>query len=96
MLISFSHIPSDTLTPSLLLQVYAESWLLHSQIKTDIRVQVRNLKSLFPNSFDGDPQELQFQIKDMIRMWVNDGLYLHGSVPYSVCGLFSLCALSNI
>ena len=96
MLVSLSCIPSNALTPGHLPQVYAESWLLRSQLKTDIRVQVRNLKSLFPDGFDGDPQELQFQIKDMVRMWVNDGSYLHGSVPYSVRGLLSLRVLSNI
>jgi len=69
---------------SFVLQVYAESWLFRSQLKADIRTQVRNLKSLFPDSFTGSSQELQLQISNTVKMWAGDGAYLHDTVPGSV------------
>jgi hypothetical protein len=65
-------------------QVYAESWLLRSQIKADIRTQVRNLSSLFPVRFAGTPEELQSHIRDTVRKLVGDGSYLHETTPDSV------------
>lgn len=61
-----------------------ESWLLRSQLKADIRTQIRNLKSLFPDRFTGTAQELQSKVKDIIHSWVRDGLYLHDVIPGSV------------
>ena len=66
-----------TLPYYLALQVYPESWLLCSQLKTDIQVQVQNLKSLFPNSLNGSLEELQSQVRDTVKKWVSDGSYLH-------------------
>lgn len=65
-------------------QVYAESWLLRSQLKTDLRTQVRNIKSLFPDRFTGSAQELQSKVKATIDTWVRDGSYLHDIIPGSV------------
>ena len=65
-------------------QVYAESWLLRSQLKTDLRTQVRNLKSLFPDRFTSTAQELQSMVKATVETWVGDGSYLHDVTPGSV------------
>lgn len=61
-----------------------ESWLLCSQLKADIRTQVRNLKLLFPDQFTGTAQELQLRIGETIWGWVGDGSYLHDTAPGSV------------
>jgi hypothetical protein len=50
----------------------------------DIRVQVRSLKSLFPDHINESAQQLQLRIQDTIRTWVNDGSYLHDIIPNSV------------
>jgi hypothetical protein len=64
-----------------------------SQLKTDIRTQVRNLKSLFPDQFTGTAQELQSWIRNTVKIWVGDGSYLHDTVPGSVRVLTtSLCS----
>jgi hypothetical protein len=65
-------------------KVFAESWQLRSQLKADIRVQVRNLKTLFPDNFTGNPQHYQAAVRDTIYAWVQDGSYLHDTVPGSV------------
>ena len=67
------------------LQVYGEGCNFRSQLKTDIRVQVRNLRSLFPTGFDGRPEEYQARIRKTISAWIADGSYLHGTVAGSVC-----------
>ena len=67
------------------LKVYAETWNFRSQLKTDIRVQVRNLKGLFPDGFKGTAEEYQAHVRETISAWVDDGSYLHGTVPNSVC-----------
>lgn len=79
-------------------QVYAESWLLRSQLKTDIRVQVRNLRSLFPESLDESPEELQTQVRDTVQKWVGDGSYLHatGSNPVWCSTLASHLPLTSL
>lgn len=64
-------------------KVFAESWQLRSQLKTDIRTQVRGLKTLFPDNFSGSPQQ-RTAIRDLIDVWVQDGSYLHDTVPGSV------------
>jgi len=63
--------------------VYAESWLLRSQLKADIRTQVRNLKLLFPDRFTGSAQQLQSMVKATIESLVGDGSYLHDIAPGS-------------
>jgi hypothetical protein len=80
MLVSLSVSVSHN-TNSLEHQVYAESWLLCSQPKTDLRTQVRNLKSLFPDRFTGTAQDLQSMVKATIDTWVRDGSYLHNITP---------------
>lgn len=65
--------------------MYGESWNFCSQLKTSIRAQVRNLKSIFPDSFTGTGRALQLQISDTVKSLVGDGSYLHDSVPGSVC-----------
>jgi len=66
-------------------QVYAESWNFRSQLKADIRVQVRNLKILFPDGFKGTAEAYQVHIRKTISTWVKDGSYLHSTVANSVC-----------
>lgn len=65
-------------------KVFAESWQLRSQLKADIRVQVRNLKALFPDNFSGNPEDQRATTRDTISAWVSDGSYLHDTVPDSV------------
>jgi hypothetical protein len=65
-------------------KVFAESWQLRSQLKADIRVQVRNLKSLFPDNFSGNPEDQRTTTRDFIAAWVADGSYLHDTVLDSV------------
>lgn len=81
MVVTSTSLDANNLWP----QVYAESWLLRSQLKADIRTQVRNLKLLFPDHFTGTAQELQSQIQATVQRWVGDGSYLHDVVPVSVC-----------
>ncbi|KAF9780419.1 hypothetical protein BJ322DRAFT_1220931 [Thelephora terrestris] len=75
--------PGQTIDRDMIMLVYAESWLLRSQLKTDLRTQVRNLKSLFPDRFTGTAQELQSKVKATIDTWVRDGSYLHDVTPGS-------------
>ncbi|KAF9786188.1 hypothetical protein BJ322DRAFT_1020281 [Thelephora terrestris] len=75
--------PGHEINKEMIMLVYAESWLLRSQLKADIRTQVRNLKSLFPDRFTGSAQQLQSKIKATIETWVADGSYLHDSTPGS-------------
>lgn len=63
--------------------VYAESWNFRSQLKADIRVQVRNLRTLFPDKFTGQPEEYRAHIQDTISQWINDGSYLHAAAASS-------------
>lgn len=68
-------------------KVFGESWQLRSQLKADIRVQVRNLKPLSQNG--GTPRsrplhEVQASIRDQIALWTANGSYLHDVVPNSV------------
>ena len=57
---------------------------LAPSVKADIRIQVRNLKTLFPDNFSGNPEDRQGMIKDVISTWVANGSYLHDVVPGSV------------
>lgn len=65
-------------------KVFAESWQLRSQLKADIRVQVRNLRTLFPDGLSCNPEAQQTATRDIISVWVADGSYLHDVVPGSV------------
>ena len=60
-----------------------------------MRVQVRNLKTLFPDGFNGTAEEYQARIRKTISAWVNDGSYLHSSAANSVCTYISLPRLST-
>ena len=74
-------------------KVFAESWQLRSQLKTDIRSQVRSLKSLFPGSDPRNPhspREIQQAISDKVTLWMSNGSYLHDLVPNSVCFFFDM------
>ena len=77
------------------MKVFGESSQLRSQLKTDIRVQVRNLKTLFPHSTSNSTSnntsnnEINFEAqraatRAAISEWVADGAYLHIPVPGSV------------
>jgi len=60
-----------------------------------MRVQVRNLKTLFPDGFNGTAEEYQAHIRKTISAWIGDGSYLHGVTANSVCIYVSLPHLST-
>lgn len=69
-------------------KVFSESWQLRSQLKADIRVQVRNLKALLPDTGTHrprSPHKVQASIREQISSWTSDGSYLHDTVSNSVC-----------
>ena len=71
-------------------KVFAESWQLRSRLKADVRVQVRNLKTLFPDDTTNATNDFEGQrttIRNTISKWIADGSYLHDTVPDSVSGL---------
>ena len=68
-------------------EVFGESWQLRSHLKADIRVQVRNLETLFPENGTQPlrpPHEIQASIREQVSRWTLDGSYLHDTVPTSV------------
>ena len=77
------------------MKVFGESSQLQLQLKTDIHVQVQNLKALFPRSMSNSTSnnmsnnEINFEAQQgatraAISEWVADGAYLHIPVPGSV------------
>ncbi|KAF9784420.1 hypothetical protein BJ322DRAFT_1109133 [Thelephora terrestris] len=70
--------PGYGITKDMAMIVFGESWQLRSQLKADIRVQVRNLEPMCQNN-----GTRQASIHEQITSWTSDGSYLHDIVPDS-------------